>query len=220
MNLERTLAAAPDPILAHTAWERVCEQVEAREILERPAVAEVAIPVLGFSPAAADFLVRHPEEAGLFATATPRTRANLDAEVQADVGHLGAVAGLRRFRRRAMFRIAARDLVTATLDEVVHEITDVADACWAAALAATPGAQLLSVIALGKWGGRELNYSSDVDLLFVHASPTDNEAAEQAAGRLLKLLSEQTAEGVALRVDAALRPGGRSGASTPGRPTC
>ena len=33
MNLERTLAAAPDPILAHTAWERVCEQAEAREIL-------------------------------------------------------------------------------------------------------------------------------------------------------------------------------------------
>jgi glutamine synthetase adenylyltransferase len=107
MNLERTLAAAPDPILANTAWERVCERSEAREVLERPAVAEIAIPVLGFSPAAADFLVRHPDEAGLFATATPRTRANLDAEVANDVELLGAAAGLRRFRRRALLRIAS-----------------------------------------------------------------------------------------------------------------
>ena len=93
MNLERTLAAAPDPILAHTAWERVTAHPDAREILERPAVAEVAIPVLGFSPAATDFLVRHPDEAGLFATATPRSRANLDAEVRADVERLGAARG-------------------------------------------------------------------------------------------------------------------------------
>jgi glutamate-ammonia-ligase adenylyltransferase len=214
MNLERTLAAAPDPILANTAWERVCERSEAREVLERPAVAEIAIPVLGFSPAAADFLVRHPDEAGLFATATPRTRANLDAEVANDVELLGAAAGLRRFRRRALLRIAARDVRGASLDEVVHEITDVADACWAAACALTPGAKVLAVIALGKWGGRELNYSSDVDLLFVHerSTPPDNEAAERAAAALLKLLSQQTADGVALRVDAALRPGGRSGA--------
>ena len=73
------------------------------------------------------------------------------------------------------------------------------------------------MIALGKWGGRELNYSSDVDLLFVHdrSTPEDNEAAEHAAGALLRLLSEPTADGVALRVDTALRPGGRAGALVP-----
>ncbi|MFL5791953.1 MAG: DUF294 nucleotidyltransferase-like domain-containing protein, partial [Actinomycetota bacterium] len=213
MNLERALAAAPDPILAHTSWERVCDDARARAILERPTVAPVAIQVLGLSTAAADFLVKYPEEAGLFATATARTRANLDSEVAADVEDHGASVGLRRFRRRAMIRVAARDLGGATLDEVVHEITDIADACWGAAIAATPGADRLAVIALGKWGGRELNYSSDVDLLFVHdrSSPADNEAAEHAAGLLLWLLSDQTADGVALRVDTALRPGGRAG---------
>ena len=214
MNLERALAAAPDPMLAHTAWERVCADATARAVLERPAVAPVAIQVLGLSTAAADFLVKYPDEAGLFATATARSRANLDTEVATDVESLGAAAGLRRFRRRAMIRVAARDLVGATLDEVVHEITDIADACWAAAVAATPGADQIAVIALGKWGGRELNYSSDVDLLFVHdrSTPADNEAAEVAAGVLLRLLSDQTADGVALRVDTALRPGGRAGA--------
>ena len=214
MNLERALTAAPDPMLAHTAWERVCADGSARAILERPAVAPVAIQVLGLSSAAADFLVKYPEEAGLFATATSRSRANLDTEVAADVKAHGAASGLRRFRRRAMIRVAARDLGGAGLDEVVHEITDIADACWAAACAATPGAERLAVIALGKWGGRELNYSSDVDLLFVHdrSTPEDNESAEHAAGALLRLLSDQTADGVALRVDTALRPGGRAGA--------
>ena len=214
MNLERALTAAPDPMLAHTAWERVCADGSARAILERPAVAPVAIQVLGLSSAAADFLVKYPEEAGLFATATSRSRANLDAEVAADVKAHGAASGLRRFRRRAMVRVAARDLGGAGLDEVVHEITDIADACWAAACSAVPGADRLAVIALGKWGGRELNYSSDVDLLFVHdrSTPEDNELAEHAAGALLRLLSDQTADGVALRVDTGLRPGGRAGA--------
>ena len=214
MNLERALANAPDPVLARTAWERVCEQPAAREILERPIVAPVAIQVLGFSQSSADFLVKYPEEAGLFAAVTPRSRANLDLEVAGDVERLGPAAGLRRFRRRAMLRVAARDLAGASLDEVVHEITDVADACWSAAVVETPGAEHLAAIALGKWGGRELNYSSDVDLLFVHgrSTPADNEAAEAAAGSLVHLLSDPTADGMALRVDTALRPGGRAGA--------
>jgi glutamate-ammonia-ligase adenylyltransferase len=115
-----------------------------------------------------------------------------------------------------MLRIATRDLAGAGLDEVVHEITDVADACFGAACAAVEGADRLAVVALGKWGGRELNYSSDVDLLFVHerSVPDENEAAERIAGELLRMLSEPTADGVALRVDAALRPGGRTGALT------
>ncbi len=113
-----------------------------------------------------------------------------------------------------MLRVATRDLAGASLDEVVHEITDVADACWAAAVTETPGAEHLAAIALGKWGGRELNYSSDVDLLFVHerSTPADNEAAEVAAEALLHLLSDPTADGMALRVDTTLRPGGRAGA--------
>ncbi len=214
MNVDRALADAPDPALARTAWERVCEHAGAREMLDRPSVAPTAIRLLGFSPAAADFLVRYPEEAGTFATVTSRTRANLDAELATDRERLGPAAGLRRFRRRAMLRIAARDLDGAKLDEVVHEITDVADACWAGACAAVDGGDELAVVALGKWGGRELNYSSDVDLLFVHerSSPEAGERADRIATDLLHLLGAPTADGVGLRVDAALRPGGRAGA--------
>ncbi|MFB3739724.1 MAG: DUF294 nucleotidyltransferase-like domain-containing protein, partial [Candidatus Velamenicoccus archaeovorus] len=72
----------------------------------------------------------------------------------------------------------------------------------------------------GKLGGAELNYASDVDLLFVHGSgdpalePSEalRDRAERAVAALIRLLSEPTAEGIALRVDPALRPGGRAGA--------
>ncbi|MGQ0669167.1 MAG: DUF294 nucleotidyltransferase-like domain-containing protein, partial [Actinomycetota bacterium] len=71
-----------------------------------------------------------------------------------------------------------------------------------------------AVIGLGKLGGEELNYSSDVDVIFIHEAgdPGRPEEAERAVARILQLLSEPTAEGAALRVDPTLRPGGRGGA--------
>src|SRR5207302_9627771 len=82
-----------------------------------------------------------------------------------------------------------------------------------AAIATVPHGSHLGVIGMGKLGGRELNYSSDVDVVFVHAEtgPEAQEAASRAAGALVALLSEPTGDGVALRVDTALRPAGRAG---------
>jgi len=109
-----------------------------------------------------------------------------------------------------MLRVAARDLLGAGLEEVVEEISAIAETCVAEAAGESP----LAVIGLGKLGGRELNYSSDVDVVFLHArgGPDAQREAEAAAGRLIRLLSEPTAEGTALRVDANLRPGGRGAA--------
>ncbi len=205
-DLDRAIADAPDPELARVALGRVGD-----------AGAEVTDPalirLLGFSFAAADLLVRHPEEAAGLTDVGARDRTALDAELTADLASLGPERGLRRFRRRAMLRVAARDLAGAPVDDVVVEISDVADALFAAACGLA-GATGLAVIALGKWGGRELNYSSDVDLLFVHtdAGPASQEAMERVAADLVRLLAEPTDDGIALRVDAALRPGGRAGA--------
>ena len=71
----------------------------------------------------------------------------------------------------------------------------------------------MAVIGLGKLGGGELNYASDVDLIFVHADggPEAQDQAERAAAELIRSLAEPTAEGISLRVDPALRPGGRGG---------
>jgi glutamate-ammonia-ligase adenylyltransferase len=212
--LGRTFAAAPDPELARVAFSRVGDDPVARAALARPEITDVAARLLGFSTAAADFFVAHPAETELLADVTARAGGALRAELAAAVDRLGPTAGLRRFRRRAMLRVAARDLGGAPLEEVVAEISEIADACIAEALELAPGGDLLAVVALGKLGGYELNYASDVDLLFLHreAGGATQEAAERAVAAVTTLLAEPTAEGVALRVDVALRPGGRAGA--------
>ena len=96
--LGRTLSTAADPELARLALSRVGEDPGVREVLAREDVLAVAVRVLGFSTAAADFLVAHPEEISVFADVRARTRAELDAELADDVQRLGAVGGLRRFR--------------------------------------------------------------------------------------------------------------------------
>ena len=211
--LGRTFAEAPDPELARVAFSRVGDDPAAREALARPEITEVAARLLGFSTAAADFLVANPDEVSALADVTARDAEALRAELAGDVARLGARGGLRRFRRRAMMRVAARDLTGATLDDVVAEISAVADACITAALRFTDHAAL-AVVGLGKLGGRELNYASDVDLLFMHdgAGPEAQAAAEGAVASLTAMLAEPTADGLALRVDVALRPGGTGGA--------
>jgi glutamate-ammonia-ligase adenylyltransferase len=210
---EAALELAPVPARARRAFERVvAADPAAREVLERPEVAPAAARVLGLSTAAADLLARHPEEAVALAAIGRRGREELDAELAADVGRFGSTAGVRRFRRRASLRIAARDLSGASLEDVVREISDVADACLAEAVGSAHG-PTLGVVALGKLGGRELNYASDVDVLFVHRDPGPAalDAAERAAAEAIRTLAEATEDGIAFRVDPTLRPGGRGG---------
>jgi glutamate-ammonia-ligase adenylyltransferase len=209
--LGRALAAAPDPELARVALSRVGEASVARDVLTHPEAFEPAARLLGFSSAAADFLVAHPDEAGLFLDLAPRGRDLLLGEAREAAREHGPEAGLRRFRRRALSRVAARDLGGAALEEVVAEVTAVAEACLEVAVAEAGGD--LAVIGLGKLGGRELNYASDIDVVFVHdgSGPEVQTAAARRAARVISLLSEATAEGVALRVDATLRPEGRGG---------
>jgi glutamate-ammonia-ligase adenylyltransferase len=210
--LERVLSSAPDPELARVSLSRVAEHPAAREILAGSDLLPVAARLLGFSTSAADFLVAHPEETAALNDVGARPRAALEAELAGDVERLGLVEALRRFRRRSMLRVAARDLASAPLEEVVREISDVAEACIAAACrdAAPSG---VAVVALGKLGGGELNYASDVDLVFVHdgSGPERQGAAERAVAGFIRLLAEPTAGGIALRVDPRLRPGGSRG---------
>jgi glutamate-ammonia-ligase adenylyltransferase len=145
---------------------------------------------------------------------------------------------LRRFKYRHLLRIGARDLLgDADLARTTEELSHLADACMAQALAeaaatvrdaygaplAAAGSETgLAVVAMGKLGGDELNYSSDIDLMFVYGE--DGETAGGPAGRLangeyftrvcrelVSLLEEITDEGYAFRVDLRLRPEGRMG---------
>lgn len=139
---------------------------------------------------------------------------------------------LRELRTRVMVGLAHRDLNgLAPLDEVFATMTALADACIDAAASeaqaraaevhgAPAAGDRLVVAALGKLGGCELNVSSDVDLVFLHAAEGETAGPSAlthheffaAAGRtLIALLSDITDEGQAFRVDMRLRPFGDSG---------
>ena len=207
-TLDERLADAPDPTLARVALERVRD---AGGDVDALGVVRTATRLLGFSTAAADFLVQHPEEVAALADVTSRSRETLGTELTLDVARRGPPNGLRLFRRRALLRVAARDLEGAELEDVVAEISAVADACLELACREAAADLRMAVIGVGKLGGYELNYASDVDVLFVHDAGADQAAAEAAAGRLVRLLSDPSTEGIALRVDPTLRPGGRAG---------
>ena len=128
-------------------------------------------------------------------------------------------AALRRAYRRALLALAARDLSGGmAVEDVAAELADLASATLSAGLAIalaglppSPGFRL-AVIGMGKCGGRELNYVSDVDVIFV-AEPTegaDEHAALQAATALASKAMQVCAE-VAWPVDAGLRPEGKAG---------
>ena len=209
--LGRAFADAPDPELARVAVSRLGERAVARDALERPEVLHAATRLLGYSTAAVDFYAAHPEELASLADISRRSPGQLRPEAAADVAAFGASPGVRRFRRRAAYRIAARDLLGTDVDEVMLELTDLADVCLDLATRQA-GHEGLAIVGMGKLGGRELNYSSDVDVLFVHRDPgrETQAAAGRAAAAVVTLLSEPTTEGVAFRVDVDLRPGGRA----------
>ncbi len=118
---------------------------------------------------------------------------------------------LRQLRQRVLLRVMARDLEgSADLAEVCATMSDLAELEIAAALDWTRARDLV-VVAMGKLGGRELNVSSDIDLIFVYPPGLDPEPLERAGRKLIALLSEATEDGFAFRVDMRLRPYGDSG---------
>ncbi|MDX1606379.1 MAG: bifunctional [glutamate--ammonia ligase]-adenylyl-L-tyrosine phosphorylase/[glutamate--ammonia-ligase] adenylyltransferase [Candidatus Competibacterales bacterium] len=146
------------------------------------------------------------------------------------------MARLRRFRQREMVRIAWLDLTaTEVLDEVLEALSALAEAIldltlqrlhdWQCERFGVPRdadgtAQRLVVLGMGKLGGRELNFSSDIDLIFAYpraghtdgARELDNEVFFRRLGqRLIKVLTEITPDGFVYRVDMRLRPFGEAG---------
>jgi len=233
-------ADAPDPDGGLLAFRRISDSLGTthwylRLLRDEGTVAHRLALLLASSRYAVDLLVRAPEAVRLLADdaeLVPRARAELAAEVAAAAGRYDddpttAVGVARAVRRRELFRVAAADLLgIATVEQVEEALTDVAAVTVQAALdvaarsvAATRGADLptrIAIIAMGRFGGHELGYASDADVLFVH-DPHDgaderdaSEAAHAVVGELRRLLAVPSPD-PPLVVDADLRPEGRQG---------
>ena len=167
----------------------------------------------------------------------PSLRERADSVARAAGSIDGLMTDLRRLRRREMVRIAWRDIGgLADFDETVRDTSDLADAIidtsldrlheWQCADLGTPightgEPQQLVVLALGKLGASELNFSSDIDLIFTFPENGQTEGGRrsvdndrfflQLARKLVKVLGEPTAHGFVYRVDMRLRPFGTQG---------
>ncbi len=198
--------------------------------------------VLGASSALGEHLVRHPEQwrdltdplLGCTRPAAFLLRARMLEAVGAEPGDeaprsvgpdAACVDALRVEYRRLLVLLVSRDLSHGVgVDDVAAELSDLAAATLEAALAVArtrvgerADAARLAVIALGKCGGHELNYVSDVDVVYVvePAEGHDEQAALRVgtlmASHLMQICSTHTGEGTIWPVDAALRPEGKAG---------
>src|SRR5215831_5404769 len=249
-ELLEALGGAADPDLALAALARMPRDAGLLATArEDPALRGRLAAVLGTSVALGDHLARHPEGWRLLRGAEPlacptagELRSALLAAVGADPGAPEPsaapeprAAALRVAHQQRLLHLAARDLTgQMEFDDVAAELADLAAAALEAALAvarsqlpAGSAPARLAVIAMGKCGGRELNYASDVDVIFVAgpagdaAGPADGAAgdvsgaalrtATQLAAGLIRVCSQSTAEGILFPVDPNLRPEGRDG---------
>ncbi|MET8048205.1 bifunctional [glutamine synthetase] adenylyltransferase/[glutamine synthetase]-adenylyl-L-tyrosine phosphorylase [Streptosporangium sp. NPDC005286] len=246
IDLLTSLVATADPDLALTSLNRLAEQDPSvlGALRSDSGLRARLLGVFGVSAALGDHVVRHPEHwrllCGVSAMERPgegELRAELllavgadpdDPEPRAADASTATLSALRVAYRGRLLHLAARDVAGAvSLSEVTAELSDLAGAALEAGLAVArsehpeAGAVRLAVIGMGKCGARELNYISDVDVVFV-AEPRegaddslDEHGAIKLATRLaqgmMRACSTSTPEGALWEVDAALRPEGKAG---------
>ncbi|HUV14904.1 MAG TPA: hypothetical protein VMY18_14770 [Acidobacteriota bacterium] len=128
-----------------------------------------------------------------------------------------ALNALRRMRRREFLRIGAQDILGySSLRETVTQVSLLAETLLhktfeVLALTQLPSLEGFTVLGMGKLGGSELNFSSDVDVIFVYEKESECETMLRFARNYFNALTEYTAEGHLFRVDLRLRPMGQSG---------
>ena len=237
--LREHLTVSPDPDTALTNLLRFSEVAVSKaslfnDLLKYPVAMEVLLKLFGYSQYLGDILVRDPE---LFRWLTAsnvlmerQTKSGLAGEVQRIEKMFNKperrLDAFRRLYRREILRIGAKDVLgTSDLATITGELSDLADALIDAScrvaevtlrekygcIPATP----YSVIGLGKLGGGELNYSSDIDIIFVYGDEgelpsrpamTYHEYFNKFVEKLVQSLSTASGEGHIYRVDTRLRP--------------
>ena len=242
MTAEEALQEAPDrQWQAWLDWAATQDRPPPCE----PAVDAVRGRVWEASEYVAQAAARHPAEFAALLDSGDLDRAYQPGDLAARLtSALAAVQdepslhrALRRARRREQTRIIWRDIGgLAGLDETLEDLSELADGCirealdrlhdWTRAELGTPRdgegqEQRLLVIGMGKLGARELNLSSDIDLIFAYPAQGQVEGGRRELGnqqffvrlaqRLVQALDSQTADGFCFRVDTRLRPFGDAG---------
>jgi len=241
--LLQALTEVADPDLALTTFERFIAGVAARTtfmrlLAENPGLVNRLVRLFGTSEFLSATLLQQPELLDTFLTPEPAARHGREGvarELRRAVG--GAAPGsarldaLRRVKKAEDLRIGLADVLSQPdVADVHHALTVLAEACLDVALNMAeedlvtrfgrPDPAGFTIVGMGKLGGRELGYGSDLDVLFVYRDDGQTTGPERIshpeyfsklADRITKILTSITQEGAAYRVDTRLRPGGQKG---------
>jgi glutamate-ammonia-ligase adenylyltransferase len=244
-HLFHACAKSADPDRAVVSFERLVSALPNASMFyhylqEAPDRLDLLVTIGAHSQALADTLTRNARYFHfLIAPATldqPRAKAWLVAELSRQLLPIRLAAPkcdvIRSFRRRETLRIGARDLTgRATVEETTRELSNLADVCLQAvyevALAELrakfkirewPADARFVVIGMGKLGGQELNYSSDVDVIFVTGGDGQltpqlayQEFFTKLAEEIIRAMGASSNEGSIFRIDLRLRPEGSTG---------
>ncbi len=192
----------------------------ARAFRESAETARRLCTVLGTSPLLGDILHHNPDlipAVGDDSALTVRTAPELLERARGALAWRDAdtrVAGLRRFKERQLLRIGVRDVMgQADVDSTAAGLTALAEATLEAAVTALDPGLPFAVVAMGRFGGAELSYASDLDVVFAYegGGSADFAEAERLASALLHDLKGATPPARIYLLDADLRPEGRQG---------
>jgi glutamate-ammonia-ligase adenylyltransferase len=246
--LSRFLPRCADPDMALNNLERFLANPTGTEQLpnlleSRYRTLEILVQWFSTSQYFSDLLILNPDYLDMLrvplrdSPSKAEMQAQLQAEVDAAFEDSAVLRVFRRFRQRQTLRIGTNDIIRdRPLEEVTRDISRVADAALEVALVtarrhvskrfgepASAGESARCVImAFGKHGGKELNYSSDIDLMFIYGdegttrgkrvtSIGNDEFFGRVVGEVVRLLSAHTDRGQAYRIDLRLRPEGHRG---------
>lgn len=228
------LRRSGDPDMALNNWDRFTEQVGDQEaffaqLLAQPRRLEIMVKIFAGSQFLSDTLIRTPSFLTWISDPAVVNAERDQAEMTAELTDMLSKTDdrmerlniLRRFRRREILRIGTRDIcLGGEFEVVVAEISALARATVQSAVenvlrARSEPVGRFAIMAFGKLGGGELNYSSDIDLLAIYEPNPQLSDQEQLLGRLFRQvvrdLTDFTVEGQAYRVDLRLRPWGNAG---------
>ena len=238
LSIERLLeefGSSVDPDAALANMERFVSTLGNRAtffaaMAENPAMIGMLATVFGGSPHLTEMLIRYPDYLHWLVSEMldpgPRSRQRFVDEARAAVETWGRtedrLRALHRFQHREILRIGTTDLAGgASLRGITNELSWLADAIiqvvfeeeWRRATAekVRPGAEF-AVIGVGKLGGEELNFSSDIDIFYIFSGEAHADFAVKLARRMTQVLGEPTGDGGFYRVDLRLRPEGSKGA--------
>ena len=174
-----------------------------------PRLLELLVRLFDASGAISELAIHRPELVEEIARGRSlgelQSRDNFLSSLESNPTNLPPLTWIRDFQHAEMLRILLRDVLGfADLPQLQQEATNLAEACVAFCQTVIPGTEDLTVIVLGKFGGRELLYGADLDLVFIGDTPGPAEA-------LIAALSVSTEWGRVFPIDTRLRPEGESG---------